>query len=283
MFFFLTLPQRFVDPDANSADNRRRVFLDVGSHRGNFAFAVFSNWGAQDERDQAARLALVGEKAAPAHDDDVATRVNEPLVHAFEVSDRRVNTLVKLGELLPKGALHVHHLAVSDRHNVEVVVNDSPAGPSLGPGTPLDKVNSVTLDRWLPDHSIEHVALARIHANGFEPFVIRGMLESLRTGVVDQIIFDYSHKWKKEYTGRDADQLLEHVAQLLEEVNFECYMIAKHRLIKISDDYWVSRFELINSFKYISVDVWCVKHTHPQRRRILDFYNDPYIIEDPFD
>ncbi len=271
--------KRFVDKDPNA---RRRVFLDVGSHRGNFVFSVFDNWGAQEERDQALRLEMVGEKAPPLHDDDVATRVLEPLVHAFEVSEKRVHTLLKLADLLPKGALHVHHLAVSDA-NAEVTINDSPAGPGLGVGTPHDKIMSTTLDAWLPAQSVEHVMLARVHANGFEPFVIRGMLDSLRRGVVEHIIFDYSHKWKKEYTGRAADESLHAIAELLETVQFECYLIAKHRLIKISDDYWDARFELFNAFKYIQVDVWCAKRSNPQRRRILEFFNADFELNDPFD
>lgn len=269
---------RFVDEPITA----RRTFLDVGAHRGNFAFAVFANWGAQQERDQAARLALVGEKAAPAHDDDEATRVLEPTVHAFEVSERRVQTLLKLSGLLPKGALHVHHLAVSDRAG-EVVVNDSPAGPGLGVGTPHDKILAVTLDEWLPANHVDRVTLVRVHANGFEPFVLHGLLASLRAGVVDHLIFDYSHKWKKEYTGRAADESLQAVAAALEAVDFECYLIAKRRLIKISDDYWDARFELYNDYKFIQVDVWCVRRTHPQRRRILEFFNADFEINDPFD
>lgn len=143
---------------------------------------------------------------------------------------------------------------------------------------------------------------------------------------MSQILFNYSHLWKKEHTGQKEDFTLKSLVDSLVrrssllcsppdrslarpaqfDVDFECYLVAKHRLIKLSDDYWdercgaplcdlqralqtdpvcarARRFELYNKFKYFDVAVWCVHHDSPSRRHVLSIYNEPYSIDDFFD
>jgi len=272
---------RFTDPFKEAAtsttETERKLFVDVGANRGRFVFDVLTHWGNQRMRDTELRFRSL--------DIDVRKQqqpYNDPIVHAFDISDARIDALKKISSSLPTGALVVHRAAVGDTVG-SVQMSESDEGPTLGVGKPLGHIDGTTLDAFFKESKISKAALVKIDVEGFEPAVIKGAMASIRQGIIRQLMFVYGHLWKKEYTGRSADFSLHALAEELFDEDVECYLVAKHRLIKISGVYWDERFELYNRFKYVSVNVWCVHHDAARRSRVLDIYNAPYEIDDYFD
>ncbi len=68
---------------------------------------------------------------------------------------------------------------------------------SLSPvsGDHTEKIQVTTLDQFLMDQMIDHVNFLKIDTEGFDALVIIGALESIESGKIDLIQFEYNWRW----------------------------------------------------------------------------------------
>eukprot|EP00019_Armaparvus_languidus_P003939 CAMPEP_0168596208 /NCGR_PEP_ID=MMETSP0420-20121227/9898_1 /TAXON_ID=498008 /ORGANISM="Pessonella sp." /LENGTH=302 /DNA_ID=CAMNT_0008632757 /DNA_START=40 /DNA_END=945 /DNA_ORIENTATION=- len=218
-------------------ETKHQVFLDIGAGEARFTFGVLRAWGHQDERDDKMRLEAVGAQPEKVHETEPQLVAAEPTIHVFDVSQRRFDLLRRLSDNLPRRAVELYRMAVCDVDG-EKVISQSDGGETLGVGEPVDKIRSITIDSFLKEKKIEKIALAKINVEGFETAVIDGMFASLKARIIEQVILDYGHLWKKEHTGLDFDWTLKALQKQLSAIDMNCYLVSKNRLLKISDDYW---------------------------------------------
>ena len=58
-----------------------------------------------------------------------------------------------------------------------------------------EKIQVTTLDQFLMDQMIDHVNFLKIDTEGFDALVIIGALESIESGKIDLIQFEYNWRW----------------------------------------------------------------------------------------
>lgn len=120
-----------------------------------------------------------------------------PKLIAFEPAHATRTTLA--ARLAPYRSVEIVDLALSDAIGTASFYSSAPgAGTnSLHPasGAQTETVRTTTLDAWLAERGIAHVAMAKIDVEGFDSLVLAGARQSLARGAIDLLQFEYNWRW----------------------------------------------------------------------------------------
>lgn len=130
------------------------------------------------------------------------------IVHAFEPTSEiaaRLRETARLNRLL---GLHIHELAVSDTNGWATLnrfrgENDHNEGmnyitPSFGE-IPREPVQTVTLDQFCRDRSIDRISLLKLDIQGHEFAALSGCAEMISTGRIETLFMELN--WKSSNDG----------------------------------------------------------------------------------
>jgi FkbM family methyltransferase len=141
------------------------VFLDVGANHGLLSFGL-----------------------AGRHMDKIE-------FHLFEPNPKLVTSIERSRALYTSMNCHVNAAALSDREGlVSFKIDQNQTGASHIADNGQEQVVSLSLDRYLTDTKISHVALMKMDVEGHELLVLRGAKQSLKSRLVQAIYFEYFEK-----------------------------------------------------------------------------------------
>lgn len=152
-------------------------------------------------------------------------------VHAFEPSSETRQMLSTRFSENP--TVEIHSTAMSEKAGTATLyVNHAGSGTnSLHPvsGKQEESIAVTTLDDFLADHNIEHVAFAKIDVEGFDGLVIKGAGATLARGAVDLVQFEYNWRWIVN------SENLRNIFQLIEGSPYRLGKLAGDRILFFED------------------------------------------------
>ncbi|VVT14409.1 FkbM family methyltransferase [Erythrobacter sp. EC-HK427] len=160
-------------------------------------------------------------------------------LHAFEpVPATREVYKSKLAATPGGDCATLHPLALSNAAGTaEIAIWGETAGTntlsfddsSVGRAQRVLTIETTTLDSFLAEHGIDHVALLKIDAEGHDFLVLQGGQASLAAGKIDAVQFEYSHRWIY------ARQFLRDVFRLIEDLPYTLCRIRHDGLEHIAE------------------------------------------------
>ena len=116
--------------------------------------------------------------------------------HLFEPNSDLVTVIERSRALYPDMRCTIVTAAVSDcPGSVGFTVVEDQTGISHIAPDGDHVVPSVTLDDYLDDAGLDHVALVKLDIEGYELLALRGAEQSLRKRTIGALYFEYSEKW----------------------------------------------------------------------------------------
>lgn len=190
------------------------VFLDIGANKGDWTGKVLTFAEANG----------VGVK-----------------VHAFEPCGETRQILATRFANSP--SVDIYATAMSSQPGAAVLyANHAGSGTnSLHPisGIQQEKIVVTTLDEFLLEHRIAHVAFAKIDVEGFDGLVLQGAARALAEGVLDLVQFEYNWRWVLN------SQNLKNMFRLIENSPYRLGKLAGDRILVF--EHW--HFEMDRFFE----------------------------------
>lgn len=166
---------------------RGGVYLDVGANYGLFTFGLAGKFG------------------------------NSVDYHLFEPNAALHKSIEKSKQLYPALRIHLSHDAVSDHvGSVQIKIEEDQLGTTHVVESGGQPVTSTTIDSYLAANNIKRVRLMKIDIEGHELAAFKGARDTLNSGRIDAIYFEYGEKWlERQHPPRDLINYLESVGYVV--------------------------------------------------------------------
>jgi len=227
------------------------VLVDVGANKGIYTLELLVQWCDGLSRIGAT---LIPETLSTSGVGDACPLV----VHLLEPVPNNFRLLKQLLQerLANVGAtLHFHPLALSDQSGALTFYTMKSGGgdeqASLNPALAIDRefealppVTVLTLDDFFEQNKLTHVHLLKLDGEGYDPQMIYGGSRVLGEHRVDVLQFEYNDKWRS-VTGWDPTrQTLKTVAEHLEKLGYDTFLVGRRNLYQLSRGLWHDRLEI---------------------------------------
>ena len=161
-----------------------------------------------------------------------------------------------------------HTGATSDTDLIGMIGGDVINRRSLG------NISVAMLDVWRENNDIvdEHIHILKIDCEGKDADVIHGALDTISSGRVDYIFWEYSQFWIQGTGDSDPPSNLRRTVELLAAYGFDSYMLGNRNALQLNGPCFDSDYET-----WLQSDVVSI-HRHLQLNQIflrkynLDFF-----------
>jgi FkbM family methyltransferase len=123
----------------------------------------------------------------------VVVHALEPFPATFAILEQRMRAEID------EGAVHCHHMGISDRTETRVMFGTAGAGTSSlygeAPSTDGTPVELSSLDEFVDRHGISDVHFVKCDLEGHDLAALAGADRLLASGQIWMLQFEYNHRW----------------------------------------------------------------------------------------
>ena len=175
-------------------------------------------------------------------------------VHGFEIDKTNYNTTRKNINFNSRQNIELNKIAISDKKSQIYFVNPQDLKENKGKlknlglgyltetkNTSNKKVNTISLDEYVKENKLNKLKLIKIDVEGYEPNVIRGMINTLRN-LKPYLFIEFS----SDNLARN-NSTCEELYNLIKALNYNLYFIGKNSL-ELIEGKNIKNFKYFNAF-----------------------------------
>ncbi|MFN5239255.1 MAG: FkbM family methyltransferase [Aphanizomenon sp.] len=131
--------------------------------------------------------------------------------HLFEANPVIAKILDKSKLLYPDFIIQVNNCCVTDREGISnLTINSNDLGQSFIDNEGTYTIDNLILDNYIEKNNIKKINFMKMDIEGYEPFAIKGCINSLKQGIIEVVYFEVvpSHLRRNGYDPSDCFKLL---------------------------------------------------------------------------